>query len=170
MSHSYHILRIWKEGSSRFQNVFLKLFHRETCSVYIKLRILPYEALAICEMIAQERQIIIIIGSMYIPVLWLNHLCNNFFSIFSCPVLLYILALLACVVFFYSILYLCLLTFFYLIHSWLVFLSTIIGRSVWHLVFGMNNYSRPSDCPCVFCEVFLCISLHRNLPGSLVSL
>ena len=56
------------------------------------------------------------------------------------------------------------------IHSWLVFLSTIIGRSVWYLVFGMHNYLRPSDCPCVFCEVFFCISLHRNLPGSLVSL
>ena len=33
-------------------------------------------------MIGQERQIIIIIGSMYIPVSWLNYLCNNFFSIF----------------------------------------------------------------------------------------
>ena len=33
-------------------------------------------------MIGQERQIIIIIGSMYIPVSWLNYLCNNFFLFF----------------------------------------------------------------------------------------
>ena len=118
-------------------------------------------------MIGQERQIIIIIGSMYIPVSWLNYLCNNFFSIFLAQYFCTFLHSWLVLYFFYSILYLCLLTLSIL---GLFFLSTIIGRSVWYLVFGTHNYLRPSDCPCLFCEVFLCISLHRNLPGSLVSL
>ena len=72
-------------------------------------------------MIGQERQIIIIIGSMYIPVSWLNYLCNNFFSIFLAQYFCTFLHSWLVLYFFYSILYLCLLTFFYLIHSRLIF-------------------------------------------------
>ena len=173
VSHSYYIMRIWKEGSSRCQIVSLKLFHRETCSVWYKFDNLAlwFIALATCEIIGQERQIIIIICNMYIPLSWLNCLRNNFFSFSLHSTFVTSCTLDLCCLCFYSILYLCLLTFFSILSILgLFFLSTIIGRSVWYLVFGMHNYLRPSDCPCVFCEVFLCITLHRNLPGSLVSL
>ena len=74
---------------------------------------------------------------MYIPVSWLNYLCNNFFLFFLPSTFVHSCTLGLCCIFFYSILYRCLLTFFYLIHSWLVFFihhywQICLVRGIWN--------------------------------------